>query len=183
MNAAGQPAATRMSKSTKRTAATPQIFGDVVASTGEHVRAREGRGYNESFVHRRCVGWFPPTQGGGALAVINRTLRARLRDAPTTAHRSLALDAAAVPEAGYEYMARAAPALSALELKRAAAQAAGRLDGARAKIADRDADIARLRARLADADEELGEWRLGNLRVSNWKQWTEAFEARRGARD
>ena len=69
---------------------------------------------------------------------------------------------------------------AALELKRTAAQAASRLDGARAQIGERDVELLRLKAQISDAEEELGEWRLGNLRVSNWAVWTKAFDERRG---
>ena len=62
----------------------------------------------------------------------------------------------------------------------AAAQAASRLDGARAQIGERDVELLRLKAQISDAEEELGEWRLGNLRVSNWAAWTKAFDERRG---
>ena len=64
--------------------------------------------------------------------------------------------------------------------QRTAAQAASRLDGARAQIGERDVELLRLKAQISDAEEELGEWRLGNLRVSNWAVWTKAFDERRG---
>ena len=41
-------------------------------------------------------------------------------------------------------------------------------------------ELLRLKAQISDAEEELGEWRLGNLRVSNWAAWTKAFVERRG---
>ena len=41
-------------------------------------------------------------------------------------------------------------------------------------------ELLRLKAQISDAEEELGEWRLRNLRVSNWATWTKAFDERRG---